>query len=171
MGNFTMCVTLDRVTLLPVTVTIEARDGSAVFPGGTYTKIILPIIQLCILIINFTKDIQYSCNFYGTMYHLTPAHTHIHTDINSSSIPTSLTIPAGATSACFEGMIVDNTIVEDTESFTLVITGVTPEGVVIGGDTTVISIIDNEGLFLCNVHQYRRLHFILRYVVSFIINF
>ncbi|XP_064387615.1 uncharacterized protein LOC135335886 isoform X2 [Halichondria panicea] len=97
-GNFTMCVTLDRVTLLPVTVTIEARDGSAVFPG----------------------------------------------DINSSSIPTSLTIPAGATSACFEGMIVDNTIVEDTESFTLVITGVTPEGVVIGGDTTVISIIDNE---------------------------
>ncbi len=36
LGNFAMCVTLNRVTLLPVTVTIEARDGSAVFPGGIY---------------------------------------------------------------------------------------------------------------------------------------
>ncbi len=75
-----------------------------------------------------------------------------HTDFNAGSIPTSLTIPAGTTNACFEGMIVDDSIDEDTESFTLVITGVTPEGVVIGGDTTVISITDNDGVFLCSVH-------------------
>ena len=48
-GNFTMCVTLDRETLQPVTVTIEARDGSAVSPGGTYnhsTKINCYVLQI-----------------------------------------------------------------------------------------------------------------------------
>ncbi len=40
-GNFMMCVTLDRVTLQPVTVTIETRDGSAVSPGGMYTTKLL----------------------------------------------------------------------------------------------------------------------------------
>ncbi len=35
-GNFTMCVTIDRVTLQPVTVTIEAREGSALSPEGMY---------------------------------------------------------------------------------------------------------------------------------------
>ncbi len=79
-------------------------------------------------------------------YALDPPPTH-HTDFNAGSIPTSLTIPAGETRACLEGIIVDDRIVENTESFTLVITGVTPGGVVISGNTTVISITDNEGLF------------------------
>ncbi len=34
-ATFMMCVTLDRVTLQPVVVTIEARDGSAISPNGT----------------------------------------------------------------------------------------------------------------------------------------
>ncbi len=35
-GNFTMCVVLDRETLQPVIVTIDARDGSAVSPDGMW---------------------------------------------------------------------------------------------------------------------------------------
>ena len=71
-------------------------------------------------------------------------------DYTPSGIPTTVTIPASDPDmrACFNGPIIDDLIaLEPNETFSLTITGISPDSsrIVRGINTTVITIIDDDG--------------------------
>ena len=67
-------------------------------------------------------------------------------DYDSSTIPTSVTIPADEFSSCFEGDIIDDLIaLEPDEQFALNIVSTDPTDVTVDPAQTVINIIDDDG--------------------------
>ena len=71
------------------------------------------------------------------------------TDYDSSSIPTTVTIPGDQNRTCFTGGIIDDTIAaEFTEKFFLNIIGVSDPDVTVVLDRTEIAIMDND----CKTH-------------------
>lgn len=62
-----------------------------------------------------------------------------------------VTLPAGpATEMCFRGDIIDDQVaLEPDEFFTLKLMDPVIDGVAIGNDETVVTIIDDDGTILC----------------------
>ena len=119
-GSFSMSVRLNRLAAVPITVTLVTEDGTAIDGEG---KVVCATV-LCTVTCMYTRT---------------------HTDYRASSIPLSLTIPAGTMEVTFTGdIIVDDTPGEDTESFTIRITS---SGVTISQETTEVFITDITGEF------------------------
>ena len=122
-GNFSMRVRLNRLAAVPVTVTLVTEDGTAIDGEGkvVFATILYSVACMC---------------------------TRTHTDYRASSIPSSLTIPAGTMEVTFTGdIIVDYTPGEGVESFTIRITSTSPSGVTISQETTEVFITDITGEF------------------------
>ena len=69
----------------------------------------------------------------------------LHADYDSSSIPTTVTIPGDQNRTCFTGDIIDDTIAaEFTENFFLNIIGVSDPDVTVVLDRTEIAIMDDD---------------------------
>lgn len=75
----------------------------------------------------------------------------LHADYVELTPPQAVTLPAGpASETCFSGDIIDDKLaLEPVEQFTLRLRDPVIQDVLIGNDETVVSIIDDDGMYLC----------------------
>ena len=94
------------------------------------------VTSICTVLIN---DIIYALHIY----------THDGTSEENDFIPLTdqrLTIPFGATSGCQNITIIGDHIVEDNEEFSIVVNVQDPIAVLIGPNSTTVTIIDDDGM-------------------------
>ena len=68
-----------------------------------------------------------------------------------TSSPTVVTFLPGETSAQVQVPITDDSILEGTEVFTATLSTTDPD-VVFGDDTAFVTILDNNGMFVCHIN-------------------
>jgi len=86
-------------------------------------------------------------------------------DYSAASVPNSVIIQAGDDMVCFNVTIIDDSILENPEDFTLMITGVSNPDVIITGDTSEITITDNDGESYMYYMYLRQLFTVKLYIV------